>query len=157
MDVTCACWARHSFSNLGIRLDTTTLISCSHFFFLKIYSFILQRARASAAGRGKGTESQADSALSVEPDVRFDPTTEIMTWVETKSWMFSWLCHPGTPVHIDFSGVLVYHKNIQKFSFPKIAHQKNVVWCNIMLELTTLSSLWAVHNRHPSGCISFEN
>lgn len=33
---------------------------------------------------GRERESQASSALSTEPDSRFDLTTQIMTWAENK-------------------------------------------------------------------------
>ena len=44
-------------------------------FFLKIYLSILEREREQERGMGRGTESQADSPLSVEPDLGLDLMT----------------------------------------------------------------------------------
>ena len=43
-------------------------------------------------------QSQADSALSVEPDVGLDLMTLIMTQTKTNSRTLNELCHPSTPV-----------------------------------------------------------
>lgn len=49
--------------------------------------------------KGKGQrESQADSALSPEPDTELKSyNPEITTWAEPKSWMFNQMCHAGAP------------------------------------------------------------
>lgn len=59
---------------------------------------------------------------------------------------------------MDFSGVLVYRQNVQKFSFAKITHQKerSVVQYNVETELSWANSEHGTTDI-PTDYISFEN
>lgn len=65
-------------------------------FFLKIYLFISEKEWAGGRSRGRGKgKTQADSVLSIEPDMELDfNTQEITTWAQTKSWVLNQLHHP---------------------------------------------------------------
>ena len=56
--------------------------------------FQSERAHEQWGGAEKEGETQADSSLSVEPNMRLDLMTQGQTWAETKSWTLNWLCHP---------------------------------------------------------------
>jgi len=65
------------------------------FFFLRFYLFTYLRERESG-----GMES--DKQTCTERGARLgaqSQDSEIMTWAEIKSWVLTWLSHPGTPTH----------------------------------------------------------
>ena len=63
----------------GKREQLTNVLQIWHFFFLRLYVFILERVEGERAGGGAEGEEQADSARSMEPSAGVDLRTEIMT------------------------------------------------------------------------------
>ena len=62
--------------------------------FLKIYLFTLGRDSISGRVEGEG-ESQADPEAQCGTWAHDSQDSEIKTWNKTKSWMLTWLPHPG--------------------------------------------------------------
>lgn len=88
----------------------------------RFYLFIYFRGGADGE-----RESQADSPLSVDPDVAQSQDPEIKTRAKTKSQMLNLLSHPGAPSFITltsllqqyFCAVLCCVRNWKEFSVAK--------------------------------------
>ena len=61
--------------------------------------FERERRHEQEGQRGRERESQADSALSAEPDTVLDLiiNPKIRTYAQTRNLMLNILCHPGAP------------------------------------------------------------
>ena len=77
------------------------IIVPTYSFLIYTYTFFWEIRRG--AERREERESQADSWLSMEPDMGLNNhNPKIKTWVETKSWTLNWLNHAGAPYTYDF-------------------------------------------------------
>ena len=78
---------------------------CSQF-TLSNYCALRVWARVGRSGRGRERESQADSMLSVEPDMQLD-FKDPMTWAKIKNQILNWLCHPGALIVPCFISIFI--------------------------------------------------
>ena len=98
--------------------------------------------------REREREILADSTLRAEPQPGLHLTIlRFMTWAKMKTWLLSWLSHPGIPNQLSFQSFLCYNTSCYFFSFYglrlSIVYVYQKVPCNIIrkkcLKLTNLT------------------
>lgn len=78
----------------------------SDFFFRFTYFRERDRERAWDGAEGEGQNPKQAPRLVAESNVGLSHDPDIKTWVEIKSWLPSWLRHPGAP-----SSLWLFQKN----------------------------------------------